>query len=176
MRPPGTKEELELRRRKAVALLQQGLSTREVARQIGCAPASVSRWRQAFARHGPAGLAAQPQAGRPARLQPRDLERLRQILLAGPAAWGFRTDLWTLARLKQVIASQFGVEYHVSHVHRLLQQLGFSCQKPERVAREQDPAAVQHFREVEWSAIKKKPGASGGASSSVTRAGSCCNR
>ncbi|MBI3030656.1 MAG: helix-turn-helix domain-containing protein, partial [Candidatus Rokubacteria bacterium] len=44
MRPPGSPTQLEARRRRAVALLHQGLGVREVARQIGCSPTSVSRW------------------------------------------------------------------------------------------------------------------------------------
>jgi transposase len=44
MRPHGSPTDLEARRRRAVALLDKGLGVREVARQIDCSPASVSRW------------------------------------------------------------------------------------------------------------------------------------
>ncbi len=52
MRPHGAPALLEKRRR-AVALLAQGLSLNEVARRIGCHASSVMRWRDAAARGGP---------------------------------------------------------------------------------------------------------------------------
>jgi hypothetical protein len=41
-------------------------------------------------------------------------------------------------------------------VHRLLRSLGFSAQKPERLARERDDEAIAMFRKKTWPAIKKK--------------------
>jgi transposase len=140
----------------AVALYRQGLSTREVAEQIGCAPASVSRWNAAFERDGPGGLAAKPQSGGQSRLSKRELERLVRILLKGARAYGFSTELWTLRRVQHVIEQEYAISYHVGHLWRVLRELGFSAQKPARRAREQDEAAVQAFRERDWPAIKKK--------------------
>ena len=70
-------------------------------------------------------------------------------------AWGYANDLWTLARVVDVIERRFNVRYHVSHVHRLLGQLGFSAQKPARLARERNDVAVEDFRSRRWKAIKK---------------------
>jgi hypothetical protein len=47
----GSADLLEDRRRRALALLDDGLSLNEVGRQIGCNPSSVTRWRDAR-RHG----------------------------------------------------------------------------------------------------------------------------
>ena len=58
MRPKGTAEELERRRRRAVALLDQGYGVREVAEMVGASPGAVTRWRQAHEEGGDAGLAA----------------------------------------------------------------------------------------------------------------------
>jgi len=55
MRPHGSPADLEGRRRRAVALLAEGLRVREVARQIGCSPTSASRW-QAEVRAQGAGV------------------------------------------------------------------------------------------------------------------------
>ena len=149
----------------AVALYRQGLSTRAVAEQIGCAPASVSRWNDAFERYGPDGLAAKPQSGSRPRLSRRQHERLVRILVKGACAAGFATELWTLRRVQQVIEREFATSYHVGHLWRVLPELGFCAQKPARRAREQDEAAVAAFRKREWPAIKKKRGRKAGASS-----------
>jgi transposase len=155
MRPVGTKQELEVRRRTAVLLRKQGLTVRTVAERVGCVPSSVVRWTKAVERHGERGLDSKPQAGGKPRLTARQLQRLRIILVRGPQAWGYANELWTLARVADVIERRFKVRYHVSHVHRLLRQLGFSPQKPARLARERNDVAVEEFRSRRWAAIKK---------------------
>jgi putative transposase len=158
MRPSGTKAELEARRRQAVALSLRGLSNREVARQVGCVPGSVCRWMQLYRAGGPAGLASKPQAGSKPRLTADDIEVLLGVPFGGAVAAGYRNELWTLSRVRDVIEDRLGVHYRISHVHRLLHGLGFSCQRPGHVAREQDEAQVREFRARGWPAIKKKRG------------------
>lgn len=161
MRPKGSKEELEIRRRTAVALYQQGLSVREVAERVGCAPASVSRWNQSHQRAGTEGLKSKPQSGSKPRLSDEQLDQLRRYLEQGARAHGWKTELWTLSRIAKLLEDKFGVRYHISHVHRILHKLGFSAQKPERRARQQDRAQVDAFRHERWLSIKKSP--AGGA-------------
>lgn len=157
MRPKGTKQELEARRRRAVAMLRQGHGVRQVASRVGVHAGSVSRWKKMVEANGPAGLKAKPGPGGVARLSPSQKERLRALLAQGPAAHGYKTALWTLKRVAEVIERQFGVSYHPGHVWRVLRGLGWSCQKPERRARERDEEAIRRWRRVEWPRIKKSP-------------------
>jgi transposase len=157
MRPHGSPAELEARRRRAVALLDKGLGVREVARQIGCSPMSVSRWQADVRARGPDALRPKPAPGRPPRVTARQRAKLLKLLLKGATAHGFRTDLWTLPRVATVIARTFGVTYHPAHVWKILRGEGWSCQKPERRARERDEAAIQRWRTDRWPHIKKRP-------------------
>jgi transposase len=157
MRPKGTAAELEQRRRQAVALVEQGMKPAAVARAVGTSRASVTRWCQAYEKGGPAALAAKPHPGMKPRLSVRQRERLIRLLLAGPRHYGYSTELWTLARVADLIAERFGVEYHPSQVWRILRAMKWSCQKPERRARERDEAAIQQWRQEEWPRIKKRP-------------------
>lgn len=77
------------------------------------------------------------------------------MLLAGPQAAGFDTDLWTLKRVREVIRRRFGVQFSEVHVWRLLGKLGFSSQKPERQAKERDEAAIARWKKRTWPALKK---------------------
>jgi len=95
--------------------------------------------------------------GRPAQLDARQLEQLRRNLLDSPTAHGFGTELWTLKRVRTLIERMFGVSYSQVHVWRLLGELGFSNQKPERRALERNEDAVQEFKNKTWPALKKKP-------------------
>lgn len=157
MRPHGSPADLEARRRRAVALLDKGLGVREVARQIGCSPMSVSRWRAEVRARGPDALRPKPAPGRPPRVTARQRAKLLTLLLKGATAHGFSTDLWTLPRVAEVIARTFGVRYHPAHVWKILRGEGWSCQKPERRARERDEAAIQRWRAERWPHIKKRP-------------------
>ncbi len=49
----------------------------------------------------------------------------------------------------------FGERPALRDVHRLLGHLGFSAQKPARLARERNDVDVEDFRSRRWKAIKK---------------------
>jgi transposase len=51
----------------------------------------------------------------------------------------------------------FGVEYHPAHVWKILRDLGWTCQKPERRARERNEEAIAAWRKYEWPRIKGGP-------------------
>jgi transposase len=112
MRPPGTPKQLEKRRRRAVQLLESGQDLSSVARQVGAASSSVFRWRQAYRRNGPRGLVPKPTPGRSPRLAPAEERRLVKLLTRGALRAGYRTDLWTLPRVTELIHQEFGVRYH----------------------------------------------------------------
>ncbi len=155
MRPEGSAAELERRRLRAVALIQDGYSLNEVGRRIGCNASSVMRWRDAFARGGEQALRPRPTPGRPPRLTHRQRARLVRYLLEGPLAHGYRTDIWTTLRVAELIREKFAIRYHRDHVGRLLHALEWTCQKPEKRATQRDEAAIEAWKQRDWPRIKK---------------------
>ena len=155
MRPPGTPERLEKRRSYAVALLRSGKTYRSVAGRVGASLSSVVRWAQVHRKRGRNGLRARPIPGRPARLTPQEKGSLVRVLARGPLEAGYSTDLWTLPRTAKVIQRHFGVRYCRSNVWKLMGTLGWSCQKPEKRARERDEKAIAHWQRYRWPHIKK---------------------
>jgi transposase len=156
MRPSGSAQELEQRRFRALALLQQGFSPVEVAQRIGVDRRSVRRWNSAARREGREALRAQPASGRPPRLSASQRRVLERALLRGAEAAGFPTPLWTCPRVTTWIEQRFAVRYHPDHVCRLLHALGFTPQKPARRAVERDEEAIGQWVKQQWPAIKKK--------------------
>jgi len=146
------------RRLKAAQLFRRGCSQADVARQLGVSRQAASRWHAAWKVGGEAALAGAGRTGREARLSGDDVCRLEAILLAGAPAAGYETDLWTLKRIAQVIRREFGVKFHVGHVWRVLGQLGWSCQRPERKARERNEEGIKRWVRYRWPRIKKRPG------------------
>lgn len=155
MRLKGSAEVLEQRRRKALELLQEDVSLHEVARRIGCHPSSVLRWRDRKHAFGEEGLKVRSSPGRPSRLSTEQKQRLLELLLQGPGAFGWRTQVWTTGRIAQLIESQFHVVYHPDHVGRILHSLRWSPQKPERRAPERNEEAIQQWKTKNWRRIKK---------------------
>lgn len=166
MRPIGSPEELERRRLRALALLDEGLQPVEVAQRIGVDRRSVRRWKAAARSQGEAGVRARAAPGRPSRLTPARKRRLEALLLKGPVASGFDTDLWTCPRVSELIKQRFGIDYHVDHVGRLLHNLGWSPQKPARRAAERDEREIRRWVREEWPRVKKTPAAAARRSSS----------
>ena len=157
MRPYGSPDALEKRRRRAMKLLRKKLSLQEVARRIGCHPSSVMRWRDAYKKQGDKGLKAKPIPGRPPKLKAHQRKRLVKLLLKGAMAHGYRTDLWTTARIADLIEKTFGVRYHRDHIGRLMASLNWTYQKPERRATQRDEKAIEEWKRKKWPQIKRKP-------------------
>lgn len=147
----------EARRRIAGRLLLEGQTLQEVADIVDASLSSVKRWKKAVLQGGLDALATKPRSGRPAGLSDADKDRLLEILLAGPIQAGYRTDLWTCKRVAEVIRKEFGVEYHERYPWEILRSLGFTAQKPEQRAREQDEEAVRRWRRSTWPRLKKGP-------------------
>lgn len=143
------------RRRLAVALLGNRVTLAETAGLLGVSLSSVKRWKKAFQQGGDAALEIKRPAGARSRLTPDERHRLRQIVIDGPLAAGFATDLWTCRRIAEVIQREFKIAYHPDHIGRILHALGFSPQKPQRRARERDEAAIERWRRSDWLRIKK---------------------
>jgi transposase len=137
-------------------MLLQGYSVSEVASAVGASEPSVRRWRIAVREGGLKALQAKPHRGKRPQLDAAQHQELVEILLTGPRAAGFANDLWTCPRVAHVIERRFGVRYHPSHVWKLLRNLGWSCQKPERRARERDEEAIRRWRKRDWPRIKKE--------------------
>jgi len=55
-----------------------------------------------------------------------------------------------------VILIHLGVSYDPSGVWHVLRRMGWTCQKPERRARERDEEAIAVWRQVDWPRMKKR--------------------
>lgn len=157
MRTHGSAEQLESRRRRAVRMVvEEQIPPMKVASRVAASRRSVDRWVQAYRERGEQALAAKPHPGAPCRLTDQQQEDLCNRLVEGAQSQGFATELWTCPRVRQLIAEQYGIEYHVDHIPRLLASLGFSPQKPRVRSSQRDEEAVAEWIAREWPRIKKK--------------------
>ena len=138
-------------------MFTKGVPQAEVARRLKVSRQSVSRWYRTWTEEGKAALVDAGRAGRPPRLTADQKARVEEELLRGPTAHGYATQLWTLARVAEVIQRVTGVRYHPGHVWRLLHELGWSVQRPARRAAERDQEAIARWVKEDWPRVKKRP-------------------
>jgi transposase len=147
----------EGRRLRAWELKQRGWKQQEIADALGVSKGAVSQWMRRGREGGVEGLKRRIASGAPPRLSGEQRERLPELLAGGAPAHGFRGDVWTCARVAEVIRKEFGVGYHPAHVSRLVRALGLSLQKPQRRANQRDEEAIRHWKEERWPELKKGP-------------------
>lgn len=153
---------METRRKQALVLLDSGVNQSEVARQVGVSRQAVSKWVTARNDGGIKALASKGKPGRKTSLTVAERKKVEAALLKGPVKNGYRNDLWTLRRVAVVIARVTGRnEPSVTRTWNLMREMGWSCQRPAKRARQQDADAVAEFRDKTWAAVKKTPEVSG---------------
>jgi transposase len=151
-----TREQKAERRAEVVRLLEAGeMKQVEIARHLGVTEAAVSKWKRQLAKGGPQALQMRKASGRPPKLDEAARQTLVKKLEEGAVAAGFPTEQWTQARVKQVIEREFGVVYHQNYISRLLDDLGWSVQKPDSRAIERDEDLIRAWLSRDWPRIKK---------------------
>jgi transposase len=157
MSKPRDHAAMEKRRKQAAGSFAKDHSAPEVARRLGVTRQVAYRWKDAWEQGGKTALASKGPAGPKCKLAAEQTQIITEALLAGPTIRGYKTALWTLPRVADLIEDLTGVRYHPGHVWRLLGASGFSCQRPERRAIERDGKAIRKWQRVGWPALKKRP-------------------
>src|SRR5688572_20767162 len=98
-----SRAEQESRRRVAVRKVGEGRSATDVADFLGVHVETVRRWVRTHKAGGDDALAGTPHPGRKPFLTPEQEAEALGWLTRKPTAFGFRTDLWTAARVAQLI-------------------------------------------------------------------------
>jgi transposase len=153
-------------RKRAVQAVLDGMTQAEVARVFGVHPNAVNRWIKRYREGGWAGL-SERRRGRRAGEQAALSERQQQEVITlvretTPDELGLPGFLWTRDAVAELIAQRYGVWLARTTAGRYLRGWGFSPQKPQRRALEQDPVAVARWLDEEYPAIRAQARQEGG--------------
>lgn len=153
MRRKGTNEELAIIRKQGLGLLAAGKKPEEVAELLKVTARCVYRWRQESKKAKQKQVAQS--VGRPRKLTEKQIKKLEAALDQGAYAFGYVGDYWTLDRIAQVIWQLFKVRYHPSGVWHIMDRLGWSSQRPQRLALHRDDKSVVAWQTEGQPEVKK---------------------
>jgi transposase len=145
------------RRGRAVLGYIEGRRVVELAVEAGVTRGSVNRWLQWYEAAGVDGLRTDTAPGPAPKLTEAQQDELVAWIEAGPQAAGYSSGVWTGPMIRDFIEDHFGVRYHNHHVPRMLNQLGFSVQRPRKRLARADREAQATWIQKTFPAIKKKP-------------------
>ena len=132
------------RRLQAVLLVAQGRAPAEVTRITGLTRSSVYPLVQRYLQtHQTASLQDHPRAGRPTVATQVTADQLRPLLARLPRAFGYGTNVWTVALLAHQLKQQHGCAISARTLRRRMHSLGLGCKRPRYVYAEKEPHLPQ---------------------------------
>jgi transposase len=153
-------------RHRAVRAVLDGMTQVEAARVFGVHPNAVNRWIKRYREGGWDGL-SERRRGRRVGEQAALSERQQQEVITlvretTPDELGLAGFLWTRDAVAELIAQRSGLWLARTTVGAYLRGWGFSPQKPQHRALEQNPVAVARWLDEEFPAIRAQARREGG--------------
>jgi transposase len=140
----------------AIRLLHEEYTKEEVANILDVAESSVYEWQRKYRKDGLGALSTKIASGRRRLMTDRQLLQLGRWLRGSPRQVQFDSGLWTRKIVRDLIRREFGIDYTLQNVGKILRRLGFSPQRPVYQALERDPEKRRVWEEETFPAIKKR--------------------
>lgn len=149
----------ELRRR-ALVLIEQGMSQTEAARVVGVQRQTVNIWHKRYRERGEEsvldGRRVSPRRGKGVLTAEEAQKVQRWIADKMPDQLKLPFALWTARAVLELIERRFGKRLGLSTVQLYLERWGLSPQKPLARARERSPAAISAWLERDYPLIARR--------------------
>jgi transposase len=153
-------------RKRAVRVVLDGMTQAEAARVFGVHPNAVHRWINRYREGGWDGLSERRRGRRageqPALAAPQQQEVIALVRETTPDQLGLSGFLWTRDAVGELIGQRYGLLLARTTVGGYLRGWGFSPQKPQHRALEQNPVAVARWLATEFPAIRAQAKREGG--------------
>jgi transposase len=153
-------------RNRAVRAVLDGMTQAEAARVFGVHHNAVNRWVKRYRQGGWAGLAEQRRGRRPGEQAALSYHQQQELIAlvrdSTPDQLGLAGFLWTRDAVSELITQRYGLGLARTTVGGYLRGWGFSPQRPQRRALEQNPAAVRRWLAETYPAIRTQARQEGG--------------
>ncbi|TEW55677.1 transposase [Psychromonas sp. RZ22] len=108
----------------ALSHIQDGASNTQTARYLKVSRHSVNNWVKQFNEEGIAGLKEKSRSGRPSRLSPNQQKQLSIYIRESNIKLNGNNSSAPI--VLNYIKHEFGIEYKLKNIYRILNQLNFS--------------------------------------------------
>ncbi len=148
------------KRYQALYLFLSGKTCDEVAEIVGITRTTVSNIHIVYKNEGLGGIPDKPVSGRPSRLNVAQIASLNDVILYKlPVEVGFPAEFnWTAGLIGKYINGEYGYEYSIKGVTKILKRMGLSYTRPTYVLAKADKQKQEQFiqdfekvkKTVEW--------------------------
>ncbi|MCX6774532.1 MAG: winged helix-turn-helix domain-containing protein [DPANN group archaeon] len=130
---------------RGVYLAMMDKTAPQIAKTLGYARRTIQNWIYAYNRQGIDGLGENTGRGNTSKLNPDQIQWLRQRIEQGPTAKD-GVCVFHAADIQKIIRDQFGIHYHVRSIRKLLKRLGYSYVSSRPEHPKGDPQARETFK------------------------------
>jgi transposase len=145
-----------------VLMAHRGRPHQDIAADLGVSPRTIPRWLNAYLERGLGALTPRKAKGAAAKIPDALADRVRNWVIAGPAACGLDRANWTYAELADHLLKTEGIRASRSSVLRFCKKLGVRVYRPTYRFLRADPVK-QDQAAKELAALKKSRGRRTGA-------------
>jgi transposase len=153
-------------RSRAVRAVLDGMTQAQAARVFGVHHNAVNRWVKRYRQGGWDGLSERRRGRRPSEQAALSESQQQEVIAlvrdATPDQLGLAGFLWTRDAVAELIGQRYGLLLARTTVGGYLRGWGFSPQRPQRRALEQNPAAVRRWLVETYPAIRARVKREGG--------------
>lgn len=146
-------ESRQIRNDIVISLSNKGMTQQEIGDIVKLGQRMISTLLDKFAKNLPLTTKLK---GSKSQLSPSDLSELPKFLEKGSEYYGFSGSYWTHTRVGYVINKEFKVQYEDRQVGRILGQINWTRQKPQKKEAQQNLAKVEKWQKEDLPALKKK--------------------
>lgn len=133
----------------AAIATKQGDSTSRLADRHNVSQQTIRNWLDRFENRSLEDAPFDnPRAGRPRKLTEEEQDRLLAELNESPEAVGFDRQVWFPRLVYHHLQSEYGVEYSLRHIRRLMREAGLTWRTARPKHYEGDPEKAVEFQET----------------------------
>ena len=143
-----SRDTAQSRRLLAIAMVLDGSSREEAARQAGMDRQTLRDWVHRYNDLGADGLVSRRAPGRARKLTAAQMREFRALVVAGPDPAMHHVARWRCVDLRDEVARRFGVTVQERAIGKWLRKLGLTRLQPRPYHPKKDPAAEEAFKKT----------------------------
>jgi transposase len=143
-----SRDTAQSRRLLAIAMVLDGSSREDAARQAGMDRQTLRDWVHRYNDLGTDGLISRCAPGRARKLTAAQMQEFRALVVEGPDPAVHHVARWRCVDLRDEVARRFGVTVQERAIGKWLRKLGLTRLQPRPVHPKKDPAAAEAFKKT----------------------------